>query len=411
MATIQWRASWRAKWRAGKMALTAIGIKKAADGRHGDGGGLELHKKGDGGKWIWRYSISGKRRQMGLGSYPAVSLADARKERDRWASVLRQGGDPISERNADREATRAEIERRDPCLKDLAADVLEARKATLRRDGKSGRWLSPLEAHILPKIGHRPISEIHQTEIKDALAPIWQSKHPTALKAVRRLHIIFAQGKLMGFDCDPFTVEAAKHMLGVVVHPEKPIASTPWEDIPDLFARLEDAGSVSACLQFMILTLVRGSGCRGARFDEIEDGVWTVPSERMKGRVGRVSDFRVPLSENAVRIVEKQRALGGDFLFAGPRGAPVTDASLSKRMRDMGEVGRPHGFRTSFRTWVQDTEAATWEVAETVLAHSIGGRVERSYARSDLLDRRKLVMDAWARHVSGAPENVIKLAR
>lgn len=213
----------------------------------------------------------------------------------------------------------------------------------------------------------------------------------------------------MGFDCDPFTVEAAQHMLGHVVHKNEPIPATDWKDIPDLFHKLEGKGNVAACLQFMILTLVREAGCRSARFDEIEGDVWTVPADRMKGQVGQVKAFRVPLSAAAMRVVEKQRELGGEFLFTGHRGRPISDASLSKHMRTMGEDGKPHGFRTSFRTWVQDTNSADWEVSETILAHAIGRRVERSYARSDMLDRRRIVMEKWADFVIGRSEKVIWL--
>jgi integrase len=383
--------------------LTAVAIRKAGPGRLGDGAGLELHKADDGrGKWIWRYSFGGKRRQMGLGTFPTVSLADARRERDKWAVALAQGKDPISERKAAQQAAKAEMNRADPSLRDLASDVLDARKAGLRREGKSARWLSPLERHVFPKIGHKPVSTILQVDIKDTLAPIWRTKHPTAEKAIQRLRIVFRQGKLMGFDCDPFTVDAAEHMLGQVIHEPEPISATPWQDIPDLYARLAERGVVAQCLRFMILTLVRAGGCRGARFDEIEDGIWTVPADRMKGQVGRVRDFRVPLSTEALALVEEQRAWGGEYLFAGPREKPISDASLSKRMKDMDEEGRPHGFRTSFRTWVQDTDACPWDVSETILSHTIGGTVERSYARSDLLDRRRPVMEAWAKFVTGA---------
>lgn len=393
------------------MALTAIGIKAAADGKHHDGGGLELRKRAGAGRWVWRYSFGGKRREMGLGVWPVVSLSDARKERDRWAAVLARGLDPITEREAQKAAALAEMRRHDPNLEDLAREVLEARKAGLRREGKAARWLSPLERHVFPKIGRKPVSTVHQTDVKAALAPIWRTKYPTAEKALQRLRIVFRQGKLMGYDCDPFTVDAAQHMLGQVIHTPEPIAATPWQDVPALYARLADRGVAASCLQFMALTLVRAGGCRGARFDEIEGDIWTVPAERMKGQVGKVSDFRVPLPRAALDLVERRRALGGDLLFAGPTGRAVSDAALSKFMADNDEPGRPHGLRTSFRTWVQETDAAPWDVAETILSHTIGGKVERAYARSDLLERRRPVMEAWARHVTGAAENVVTLAR
>ncbi|MFB9149511.1 tyrosine-type recombinase/integrase [Roseovarius ramblicola] len=394
--------------------LSAVAIRKSGPGRLGDGRGLELHKgTGKTGKWVWRYSLGGRRRQMGLGTWPDVSLADARAQRDRWASVLAQGRDPITERQAAIEAARAEIERDDPTLETLAREVLEARSATLRNEGKAGRWLSPLERHVFPKIGRAPISTLRQHDIKAALERIWRTKHPTATKAIQRLRIVFRQGKLMGYECDEFTVDAAQHMLGAVIHTPEPIPATPWQDIPDLFERLEGRGTTAACLRFMMLTLVRASGCRGARFDEIENGIWTVPAARMKGQEGKVREFRVPLSDAALEIVEARKALGGDYLFAVANGNPVSDSGLSKLMRDMGEAGRPHGFRTSFRTWVQDTDAAPWDVSETILAHTIGGRVERSYARSDMLERRRPVMQAWADYVTGVESgaNVVRLER
>ncbi|WP_314190277.1 integrase arm-type DNA-binding domain-containing protein [Paracoccus yeei] len=214
---------------------------------------------------------------MGLGSYPAVSLADARRERDRWALTLSQGIDPITERAARKAAVLAEIEKVDPTLEQLARDVLEARKETLKREGKSAPWLSPLELHVFPKIGRKAVSTIHQSDIKAALAPIWKTKHPTAEKAIQRLRIIFRQGKLTGYGCDPFIVDAAQHMLGHVAHAASPIAATDWQDVPALFKRLEGRGTTAACLRFMALTLVRGTGCREARFEEFTDDIWTVP--------------------------------------------------------------------------------------------------------------------------------------
>lgn len=389
--------------------LTNITIKKAAPGRLGDGGGLEIHKTESGGKWIWRYSFSGKRRQMGLGSYPVVGLADARRERDKWALVLNQGVDPISARQAEAEEARRELEKHDPTLEELTLIVFEAIKGSLKGDGVNGRWLSPLEIHVFPKLGKKRISAIHQSDIRSAIAPIWRKKHPTAEKAIDRLRIAFRHGKLAGYDCDPFTVDAAKHLLGDYHHKTVSIKATPWEDIPALFERLEGRGTVANCLRFMILTLVRGTGCREARFEEIENGVWTVPADRMKGKVGLVSDFRVPLPEAALSIIEEQRAMGFDVVFPGHRGKSISDNSLALHLNKLNEPGRPHGFRTSFRTWVQDTEATSYDVAETILAHTLGGKVERSYARSDMLDRRRLVMEAWADFVTGAERKVIPL--
>lgn len=151
----------------------------------------------------------------------------------------------------------------------------------------------------------------------------------------------------------------------------------------------------------MILTLVRLNGCTGARFEEFSADIWTVPAERVKGTVGKVSDFRVPLSKAASALVTDQSNFFDDFLFPGTSGKPITDRALELCLDSLGESGRPHGFRSSFRSWVQETEACSWEIAETILDHRIGNTVERSYARSDILDRRRPVMEAWAAHVIG----------
>jgi len=140
---------------------------------------------------------------------------------------------------------------------------------------------------------------------------------------------------------------------------------------------------------------------RGARFDEFDGDVWTVPAERMKGTEGQVSDFRVPLSEAAQEVLDRAKKWRrGDYLFAGPRGRPITSQAYAKVLNKIDKTIAPHGFRTSLRTWCQDKDIP-WDVAETILAHIIGNKVERAYARSDLLDRRRPVMEAWSRYVTG----------
>lgn len=391
-----------------KNKLTAISVKNAPDGTHLDGGGLMLSKAGISGKWIYRYQRLGKRRDMGLGQWPAVSLAEARKLRDQWAAELSAGRDPIAARKAHREAEVAARDRSDPTFAELTAAVFEARKATLREAGKRGRWLSPLVKHVHPRIGRQRVSQLTRHDYADALRPIWRTKFPTAEKAYQRMLIVVREGKFMGYPCDPFEVEAAKRILGEVRHIAVPIPSTPWQDVPGLYARLGNSIS-DDCLRFTILTCVRADASTRARLCEFDGDVWTVPEMRVKGREGAVRDFRVPLSAEAMKIVDRARARTTDYLFSAIRGRPVTSASIEKRLNTMGEAGRPHGFRTSFRTWVQDTDACPWEVSETVLGHAVGNKIERSYARSDLLERRRVVMDAWAAYVTGAASNIVVL--
>ncbi|MEX1236453.1 MAG: integrase arm-type DNA-binding domain-containing protein [Roseovarius sp.] len=399
---------------AGQNKLTALKIKAAIPGdKLQDGGGLILNRTESGGKWIFRYSFSGRRREMGLGSMPDVTLADVRRARARWAAVLQNGLDPISERQRIKAEEVASLNRDDPTLAEMIDTVFEARKGQLRGDGTRGRWLSPLRVHVIPKIGARRMSTIHQRDIHDVLAPIWRTKHETADKALYRLRIVFKQARYMGHDVDPFICDAARHMLGHHDHEETPIAATPWQDVPALFERIAGAHPSHLALRWSILTATRGMSARGAQFDEIDGAVWTVPADRIKGKRGKVRDFRVPLSRAALDVLEQCRAQArNDFLFPSPRIGYVSVQALTKVLDRLGEAGRPHGFRTSFRSWIQDTNAAPFDVAETALAHIVGSKIERSYARSDLLDQRRALMERWGRFVTGeAAGDVVQLHR
>ena len=289
--------------------------------------------------------------------------------------------------------------------------AFEAKQATLRGDGTRGRWLSPLKTHVSPKIGRRRVSTLTKSDFHDVLRPIWKTQHPTAEKVYTRLRYAIEFGQIAGFDCDPIEVLRAQKMLGHYDHQVSHIVATPWQEIPTLYQRLEGQGFVAACLQFMILTLVRSHGCRQARFTEFGPGLWVVPGDRIKSKKNTVSDFHVPMSIEAERLIDQQRNYSTDVVFPGHRGKPISDNALSMFLNRIDEPGRPHGFRTSFATWAQDTDACPWDVRETILGHSIGGKVERSYARSDLLDRRRPVMEAWARYVTGKAENVVAIGR
>lgn len=382
--------------------LTNVAIKNAGPGRMQDGQGLFLDRTVSGGKWTYRYQFAGKRRDMGLGTWPSVSLADARKERDLWAAEIRAGRDPISVRRAQKEDAAALRDKQDPTFADMAQTAFEARRAKLRGGGARGRWFSPLATHVIPHIGKMRMSQIHQSDIRDALNPIWRKMHPTAEKAIQRTRMVFETAKLSGIDCDPFTVDAARHMLGEVNHTPRHHPALPWQEVPALYQELGDAPS-SLCLRWIILTVVRAHAARGARLSEIDGNVWTVPADRVKGTEGRVRSFRVPLSTEAQEVIRIASEVTDGILFPSPSGASfITDQALNKKLRKMHVSATVHGFRTSFRSWVQDTDACSWEVAETILGHHIGGKVERSYARSDLLERRAPVMEAWARFVTGA---------
>lgn len=376
-------------------------IQKAPDGKLQDGRGLMLVKKGKTGKWVFRYSHLGKRREMGLGNWPVVTLAEARKLRDQWGAVLASGKDPIDVRDAERESQKAEIERHDPTFAELTDMVFEARKATLRGDGTRGRWRSPIDLYMNPAIGKKPGSQITQRDLVDALRPIWKDKPPTAEKAIQRTKIILRSAKRMGFPTNPDIVESAQEILGAVDHQVQHMVSVDWQDIPALYARLPQTIG-GDCNRWIILTCVRMEAARGARVSEIdfETATWTVPADRVKGQKGKVQPFRVPLVQPLIDMALQRKEMGIDLIFPGVRGGvPISNAAVEKTLRMMEAGGTPHGFRTSFRTWVQDADACSFDVAEMVLGHKIGGIVERTYARSDLLEQRRRVLEEWSRYV------------
>jgi integrase len=365
---------------AGLSKLTAVKIKASKEGDTlQDGGGLMLNRTKSGGRWTFRYQMDTRRRDMGLGSFPSLSLTDARTLRAEWAQVLKSGSDPITERKSRRAEQDAEVSRKDPTLEDMAVSAFEARKERLRGDGKRGRWFSPLSLHVLPKIGAMRVSQLHQQDIHDAIQPLWRTKHETADKALYRTRIVLQHARLSGYDVDPFICDAARHMLGHHEHIETPIAATDWRQVPQVYEKLFGKPHPSyLALRWIILTVTRGDSARGARFSEIDGNIWTVPADRIKGLRGKVKPFRVPLSPAAMEVLERCREYArNDYLFPSPRAGSVTVQALVKVLKTLDESGRPHGFRTSFKTWVQDNEQP-WDVSETSLGHIIGNKVERT---------------------------------
>lgn len=389
--------------------LSAVKVATAEPGKYSDGGGLWLHKREDGGaQWILRVTVYGRRREMGLGSLADVSLKAARAQADKWRAVARDGKDPIKER----ERERREAARIDNTLSVVAADAFEARKAELKGDGKAGRWFSPLQLHVLPKLGKMPVEEIDQTDIRNALAPIWHDKADTARKAINRLNIVMRHAAALGMDVDLQATTKAMALLGKSRHKVENIPALPWQDVPAFYASLAEPTVTHLALRLLILTGARSAPLRFMRLDQISGDVWTIPGELMKGRKDRTEDFRIPLSKEALAVIElaKPHARNG-YLFPSVRKGVISDATMSRLMerRDMAE--RPHGFRTSLRVWLAEATDAPHEVAETMLAHTVGGTVERAYRRTDYLEQRRILLERWADHCMGKSGVVLQMVR
>ncbi|MEL6642662.1 MAG: integrase arm-type DNA-binding domain-containing protein [Pseudomonadota bacterium] len=373
--------------------LNSATVKTAAPGKYSDGGGLWIYKRNDGGaQWVLRYTIHGRRHEMGLGAYPEITLKEARQNAETWRAVVRQGKDAIKERDRQRR----EAERNLHILRDIAVDAFESRKAELKNDGKAGRWFTPLELHVLPKLGQMPIAEIDQRDIRDTLSPIWHVKADTARKAMNRLNICFKHAAALGLDVDLQAPEKARALLGKQRHTVKHVPAMDWRDVPVFYRSLMGGSVTELALQLLILTAVRSFPLRHIHEDQIVGDIWTIPADHMKGRVGATHDFRVPLSTEAQRVVAEARKFSRDgFLFPGVRRGVISDMTMSAYMSRRGLDARPHGFRSSFRDWCAEATNTPREVAETALGHISGGSVERAYRRTDFLEQRKSVMSLW----------------
>ena len=343
---------------------------------------------------------------MGLGGFPFVSLAEARKQAARWRAVAAANRDPIKEREAEERAARRE----DISLNVITEDAFEARKAELKGDGKAGRWLSPLTLHVLPKLGKVPVTDLDQRDIRDTLAPIWHTKADTARKALNRLAIVLRHAAALGLDVDLQATDKAKALLGKSRHKTKHIPAMAWADVPAFYASLEEPTPTHLALRLLILTGVRSGPLRKLRLDQIDGDVWTIPAEEMKGRKDAGEDFRVPLSGEALRIIDlaTPHARNG-YLFPNRNGGVISDMTLSQHMKRRGLEERPHGFRTSLRTWLAEATDAPHEVAETMLAHVADGGVVRAYRRTDFLEQRRALIERWADHVTGGAGQVVQL--
>jgi integrase len=388
--------------------LSAQFVKTAPTGKHCDGAGLWLVKRDDGGaQWVLRVTVHGRRREMGLGGFPTLGMAEARKVADRWRKLAATGRDPIKEREAEERAARRE----NISLAVITADAFEARKAELKGDGTAGRWLSPLTLHVLPRLGKVPVTDLDQRDIRDCLAPIWHEKADTARKAMNRLSIVLKHAAALGLDVDLQAAGKAKALLGKSRHVAQNIPAMAWADVPTFYASLEEPTLTHLALRLLILTGVRSAPLRNLRLEQIEGDVWTVPAENMKGRKGATSDYRVPFSREALRVIDLARphARNG-FLFPNNRQGVISDMTLSRHMQRRGLEARPHGFRTSLRTWLAEATDAPHEVAETVLGHVTDSSVVRAYRRTDFLEPRKALAERWADHVTGGAGRVVKLA-
>ncbi|PCJ74053.1 MAG: integrase [Rhodobacteraceae bacterium] len=382
--------------------LTKRGVETAKPGRHGDGSGLYLVVDPSGARrWVLRVTVKRKRRDLGLGGTSYVSLQEAREKAQEYRRIAKQGGDPLLD-------AKKEI----PTFAEMAKQVHMERLPTWKNPKHGDQWINTLRDYTFPKIGRLPVSDIGQPEVLSCLSPIWTEKHETAKRVSQRIKSVLDVAKSKGYRTGENPVTEIKDArvlpkVNVVVKHHK---AMDWQDAPDFYADLQTRSAMAAkALMFTCLTGSRTGEVLGMQWAEIDfkARLWTCPAERMKGKV----EHRVPLSNAMLSILEPLQAMKSEYVFEGQkRHKPLSNMAMLMLLRRMGVEGvTVHGFRSTFRVWASEVAHAPREVAEMSLSHKIGNDVERAYARSDLLDRRRILMERWSGFVINTDTKIIAL--
>lgn len=382
-----------------KHKLTAKKVEAAKAGRHGDGEGLWLVvSPSDAKRWVYRFTISGKVSEVGLGAYPAISLESARRQAAKYREQHKSGINPVA---AKRRKKIEEAEK--PTFGAISDDILEAKRPEWRNQKHADQWKWSLEvacAQLRPK----PVDEIEVSDVLAVLKPLWLEKPETATRLRQRIEAVLNAAKAKGFREGENPAMWRGHLEHLL--PKRPKlsrdhhAAMDYRDVPDFIKRLRDEDYIaSKALEFCIITAGRSGEIFGARWSEIDmtSKVWVIPAQRMKA--GR--EHRVPLSTRAIEILEAlSSGKIGEFVFPSPRGdKPLSHVSMQKVLSRLGVVGSTvHGFRSSFRDWAGHETAFPREICEQALAHRLGDAAELAYKRGDFLEKRRLLMEAWATH-------------
>ena len=389
-------------------ALTVQFVRSVkAPGRYVDGYGLMLVVKPTGGKsWIQRLVIRGKRRDIGLGSLDRVSLAQARRIAFDSRNVAREGGDP----------TFREEVRSIPSFAEAAEAVIAMHTGTWSDRGKTeARWRATLATYAFPRLGRKSVAEITPSDVLAVLVHdgFWQEKRESARKVRQRISTIMDWAVAEGHRADN-PCQALKAALPRAGHQTRHQRALPFDRVSEALSRVRASAAyptTKIAFEFLVLTAARSGEVRGARWNEldIEGRVWTVPGERTKTN----QPHRVPLSGRALEVLHEaaQYRDGSGLVFPSARGLTMSDMTVSKLVKELGIPAVPHGFRSSFRMWAAERTNIPREVCEFALGHVVGDEAERAYQRSDLFEKRRQLMDAWARYLSLNNENNVVTLR
>lgn len=383
--------------------LSALEVGRLSDnGAYAVGvvAGLQLQIIGGSKSWILRTTIGGKRRRMGLGPFPQVTLADARAKARKALETVDAGVDPIEHRRRTKAVLAAENAKAktfDECV----SLFIEGRGEEWRNPKHRQQWINTLATYARPVIGGLHVGDVQLAHVLEVLTPIWRTKTETASRVRGRIESVLDWATVRGYRQGENPARWKGHLEHQLSKPSK-IAKVEHHEaveldrVADFYARLQQKAGVGAlALRLLILTAARSGEVRGASWGEfdISGRLWTVPAERMKAG----KEHRVPLSNQAVQLLEAMpRIKETEIVFPGTKGQALSDMTLVKAMRDMGETAVPHGFRSTFRDWASERTNFPNHLAEMALAHSIESKVEAAYRRGDLLAKRMEMMQAWA---------------
>jgi integrase len=388
--------------------LTRRKVETAKQGKYSDGGNLYLIVSRTGSrKWMLRFTWRGQAKEMGLGSAASVPLADAREKAASARRKIAQGLNPIDERKHDGGI---------PTFGEMADDVREVLSAGFRNEKHRAQWKSTLYTYAAP-LRAKPVDTIATADVLSVLKPIWTTKAETASRVRGRIEKVLDAAKAKGFRDGENPARWRGHLDHLLPRPSKLArghhAAMPFENVAAFIAKLRKReASAALALELCILTAARSGEVLGARWSEIDldKKIWTVPPNRMKA--GR--EHRVPLSPRAVAILRQLEKLkAGEFVFPGQaRNKPLSNMAMEMVLRRMKtEDTTVHGFRSSFRDWAGNVSNFPREVVETALAHVIGDKAEQAYRRSDALEKRRKLMEAWAAYCEPSDaSNIVQLA-
>ncbi|MCL2469541.1 MAG: integrase arm-type DNA-binding domain-containing protein [Alphaproteobacteria bacterium] len=391
--------------------LTALKVANLKQkGLRRDGAGLYLRVKNNGGKfWVFRFMFQGKAHEMGLGSLQTISLADARLRAAACRKLIAEGKDPLAERDTAK-AQAALAKAKEKTFKDCAEAYIEAHKAGWKNAKHAAQWSSTLESFAYPVLGNLPAQAIDLALVLQVIEPLWSIKTETANRLRGRIEAILDYAATRGYRAkeNPArwkgnldNVLPAKAKVQRVQHQP----ALPYSEIGDfMLALAAQEGTASKALTFVILTASRTSEAIGATWNEIDlkKRIWTIPANRIKA--GR--EHRVPLSQAALDLLLSMQEEGshkkGGYVFTSQRkDKPLSNMAMLALLKRMKRTDiTVHGFRSTFRDWAAEQTNFPREVAEAALAHAVSDKVEAAYRRSDLFDKRRQLMEAWARYCS-----------